>query len=123
MIRFHVLTPLRLSLYIILFACSSVGSIVDKKNTPSQVISDLARSKGNETREETVFGKILYVWLCGMSFVSQHERSKLLALALSSLLGENCSPTVLEHFPHIMTMVVEALHDITKVDDMGYAFE
>ncbi|EFN85422.1 Importin-11 [Harpegnathos saltator] len=88
-----------------------------------QVISDLARSKGNDTREEVVFGKILHVWLCGMALVSQHERSKLLALALCSLLGANCPPTVLEHFPHIMAMIVEALHDITKVDDMGYAFD
>lgn len=87
------------------------------------MISDLARSKGNDTREEAVFGKILYVWLCGMALVSQPERSKLLALALCSLLGGNCSSTVLEQFSHIMAMVVEALHDITKVDDMGYAFE
>lgn len=70
-----------------------------------------------------MFGKILQVWLCGMALVTQHERTKLLALALCSLLGANCPPTVLEHFPHIMAMVVEALHDITKIDDLGYAFE
>ncbi|XP_014473322.1 PREDICTED: importin-11 [Dinoponera quadriceps] len=88
-----------------------------------QVISDLARSKGNDMREEAVLSKILHVWLSGMALVSQHERSKLLALALCSLLGGNYSPTVFEHFSHIMAMVVEALHDITKVDDMGYAFD
>lgn len=87
------------------------------------MISDLARSKGNETTEEDVFGKILHVWLCGMGLVSQHERTKLLALALCSLLGVNSSPKIIEQFPHIMAMVVEALHDITKIDDLGYAFE
>ncbi|XP_012055952.1 PREDICTED: importin-11 [Atta cephalotes] len=85
-----------------------------------QIISDLARSIGTETREDIVLGKLIHSWVNAMPLVTQIERRKLLALALCSLLGANSPPTVLEYFPQIILNIVETLNDVTKFDDMGY---
>ncbi|XP_011865006.1 PREDICTED: importin-11 [Vollenhovia emeryi] len=84
-----------------------------------QIISDLTQSIGTETRD-VVLGKLVHSWVNAMPQVSQTERRKLLALALCSFLGANSPPTVLEHFPQIISNIVETLNDITKFDDMGY---
>lgn len=81
------------------------------------------QSVGNEAREEVMLEKMIRVWVCGMPLASQHERRKLLALALCSLLGANSPSTVLKFFPEIISNIVETLNDITKFDDMGYPFE
>ncbi|XP_076288957.1 importin beta11 isoform X1 [Lasioglossum baleicum] len=88
-----------------------------------QVISELTRKIGvNETREEEVLGKIIRVWVNQMQVVFQPERRKLLALALCSLLGANSPPSVLEHFPQIISNIVETLNDLTKLDNLEYDY-
>ncbi|XP_015591574.1 importin-11 isoform X2 [Cephus cinctus] len=85
-----------------------------------QVVNELARyMEGVETNEEDVLGQIVQIWVNRMPLVSQPERRKLLALALCSLLGANSPPSVLHHFPRIISNIVETLNDITKIDDMG----
>lgn len=83
---------------------------------------------GNEAREEIVLGEIIRVWVNRMPYISLLERRKLLALALCSLLGANSPPSVLQHFPLIISNIVGTLNDITKFDDIrcehiGYAIE
>lgn len=67
---------------------------------------------------DTVLGKILDVWLDKMSLVTQTERSKLLALALASLLTSK-NNVVLERFCGLLLCISEVLNDITRTDDMG----
>ncbi|XP_034176418.1 importin beta11 isoform X1 [Osmia lignaria lignaria] len=89
-----------------------------------QIISELTRKvAGNEGREEAVLGQIIRVWVNRMPFTFQPERRKLLALALCSLLGANSPPSVLQHFPLIISNIVETLNDMTKYDNIGYDIE
>ena len=89
-----------------------------------QIISELTRKvAGNEGREEAVLGQIIRVWVNRMTFTIQPERRKLLALALCSLLGANSPPSVLQHFPLIISNIVETLNDMTKYDNIGYDIE
>lgn len=87
-----------------------------------QIISELTRTLGTDAREEAVLGRILRVWVNRMPITTQPEKRKLLALALCSLLDAS-NPSVLEHFSEIVVNIVETLNDITKVDDIGYAFD
>lgn len=90
------------------------------KNIFVQIISELSRNiEGREVSEEALLGQIVYVWVNRMPLVTQHERRKLLALALCSFLGANSPQSVRQHFPHIISNIVETLNDITKYDDMG----
>ncbi|KAF7386417.1 importin-11 isoform X1 [Vespula maculifrons] len=90
------------------------------KNIFVQVISELSRNiGGGETNEEAVLGQIVHIWVSRMPLVTQPERRKLLALALCSLLEANSPPSVLQHFPSIISNIVETLNDITKYDDAG----
>ncbi|XP_076181543.1 importin beta11 isoform X2 [Ptiloglossa arizonensis] len=83
-----------------------------------QVISELTRKMGgNEEKEEAVFGQIIHVWVSQTHYIFKVERCKLLALALCSLLGANCPPSILKHFPQIISKIVEALNDITTITD------
>ncbi|XP_029049109.1 importin-11 isoform X2 [Osmia bicornis bicornis] len=89
-----------------------------------QIISELTRKvAGNEGREEAVLGQIIRVWVNRMTFTIQPERRKLLSLALCSLLGANSPPSVLQHFPLIISNIVETLNDMTKYDNIGYDIE
>lgn len=88
-----------------------------------QVIGDLVRQIGGDANEEAVLGQMVRVWVDRMPLVTQHERRKLLALALCSLLGANSPPAVLQHFNRILSNVVETLNDITKITDMGCCME
>ncbi|XP_046626086.1 importin-11 [Neodiprion virginianus] len=85
-----------------------------------QVIGELSRQVGGgEWSEEAVLGRMVSIWVNRMPLVSQLERRKLLALGLCSLLGADSPPCVLQHFPRMVSNIVEALNDITKIDDMG----
>lgn len=89
-----------------------------------QIISEVTRKvSGNEGREDAVLGQIIRVWVNRMSFTFQPERRKLLSLALCSLLGANSPPSVLQHFPLIISNIVETLNDMTKYDNIGYDIE
>lgn len=84
------------------------------------MIGELSRNiGGGETNEEAVLGQIVHIWVSRMPLVTQPERRKLLALALCSLLEANSPPSVLQHFPSIISNIVETLNDITKYDDVG----
>ncbi|XP_076243616.1 importin beta11 isoform X2 [Calliopsis andreniformis] len=88
-----------------------------------QIISEITRIMNkDEAREEVVLGQIINEWVDHMPFITQLERRKLLALALCSLLEANSPPSVLEHFPDIMSNIVETLNDITKIDNIEYTF-
>ncbi|KAG8311858.1 Importin-11 [Homalodisca vitripennis] len=71
---------------------------------------------------DTVTAKIMDVWLEKMSLVTQPERSKLLALALCSLLTSQ-NQIILDRFPSILLFVTEVLNDITRLDDIGVHIE
>ncbi|XP_053971959.1 importin-11 [Hylaeus volcanicus] len=94
-----------------------------------QVISELTRKLGGiEGKEDAVFEQIIRVWLMVGVFSADRGRCKLLALALCSLLGANCPPSVLEHFPQIISKIVHVLNDITPFDKsdcdrIGFAIE
>ncbi|XP_043499006.1 importin-11 [Polistes fuscatus] len=90
------------------------------RNIFVQVIGELSRNiGGGETNEEAVLGQIVRIWVDRMPLVTQPEQRKLLALALCSLLEANSLPSVLQHFPSIISNIVETLNDITKYDDAG----
>ncbi|KAG7205080.1 hypothetical protein KM043_005455 [Ampulex compressa] len=109
--------PMVMTMYLSIVARVLLGS----RDIFVEVISELSRTIGaSGTREEAVLGQMIHVWVSRMPLASQPERRKLLALALCSLLGANSPPSVLEHFPRIISNIVETLNDITKYDDMGY---
>lgn len=81
-----------------------------------QVINELTKKLGgNETTETVVLGQIIRVWVTKMPYVSPRHRRRLLALALCSLLGANSPPSVLQHFPLIISNIVETLNDIIQI--------
>ncbi|XP_026671857.1 importin-11 isoform X1 [Ceratina calcarata] len=83
-----------------------------------QVINEVTRKlemDGNETKEEAVLGKIIHTWLNHMPYVMS-DKSKLLAVALCSLLEVNSPPSVFQHFPLMISNIVGTLNDITKYD-------
>lgn len=61
--------------------------------------------------------RIIDVWLVHMSYVTQSEGMKILALALCSLLNANSPPVVFQNFSTIISSIVEVLNDIMRVDD------
>ncbi|XP_043263596.1 importin-11 isoform X1 [Colletes gigas] len=86
-----------------------------------QIISELTRKMGgNEEKEEAVLGQIISAWVNQRQMTSRLDRCKLFALALCSLLEANCPPSVLEHFPQIISKIVETLNDITTHDNIEY---
>ncbi|XP_033230848.1 importin-11 isoform X2 [Belonocnema kinseyi] len=84
-----------------------------------EVIRELSRQLGGDANEENVLGQITRVWVAKMPLVHQLEQEKLLALVLCFLLDASSPPSVLQFFPQILSNIIEALNDITKVDDMG----
>lgn len=82
----------------------------------SQTINNVALSHNNT--EQSILSKILDVWLNKMCNVSQLEQRKLLGLALANILTTQSRP-VLDRFGRIMVNILEALNDITKLDDNG----
>ncbi|XP_031837056.1 importin beta11 isoform X2 [Nomia melanderi] len=87
-----------------------------------QVISELTRKIGGNQTREAVLGQIIRVWVNRMQLEFLPEKRKLLALALCSLLGANSPPSVLEHFPKIISNIVETLNDVTKFDNSEYDY-
>lgn len=77
------------------------------------MIATAAHSKSETS--ELFLDRILTVWNNTMPLVTQKEKRKLLALALSSLLTVQ-SPVVMAQFPIILRNIVEALHDIVDTE-------
>ncbi|XP_012268880.2 importin-11 [Athalia rosae] len=108
--------PMVMSMYLSIVARVLLGS----RDIFVQVIGELSRKVGGgESSEEAVLGRMVLIWVNRMPCVSQPERRKLLALGLCSLLGADSPPCVIQHFPLMVSNIIEALNDITKIDDMG----
>ncbi|XP_054286364.1 importin-11-like [Macrosteles quadrilineatus] len=104
--------PMVMSMYLSIIA----RVLLISRDMFSRVVVHLAESL--KVTLESVTSKILDVWLDKMSLVTQPERSKLLSLALASLITSQ-SPVVLQRFCSILLSVSEVLNDITRTDDMG----
>ncbi|KAG8035764.1 hypothetical protein G9C98_001420 [Cotesia typhae] len=92
--------------------------LLNARDIFAQVISELVKEIGGEENEETVMARIIDVWLVHMSYVTQSEGMKILALALCSLLNANSPPVVFQNFSTIIGSIVEVLNDIMRLDDM-----
>lgn len=66
--------------------------------------------------------QILDVWVSKMTLVSQHDKRKLLSLALSSLLTVQ-NDAIYERFSGILLNICETLNDIMKEDEDGIVSE
>lgn len=66
--------------------------------------------------------QILDVWVSKMALVSQHDKRKLLSLALSSLLTVQ-NDAIYERFSGILLNICETLNDIMKEDEDGIVSE
>ncbi|XP_053596445.1 importin-11 [Microplitis demolitor] len=91
--------------------------LLNTRDVFAQVISELVKEIGGEENEGTVMTRIIDVWLVHMSYVTQSEGMKILALALCSLLNANSPPVVFQNFSTIISSIVEVLNDIMRVDD------
>lgn len=67
---------------------------------------------------ESLLKQVLLVWNATMPSVTQLEKRKLLALALTSLLTVQSS-VVLSQFSAIVKNIVEALNDIMDIDSLS----
>ncbi|XP_034939716.1 importin-11 [Chelonus insularis] len=92
--------------------------LLDNRGVFAELISDLMKEIGEEQTEETVMNRILEVWLLHVSDFTQSDNMKIMALALCSLLSIDSPPIIYRHFPTIISVVVEVLNDILKLDDM-----
>ncbi|XP_075209818.1 importin-11-like [Lycorma delicatula] len=81
-----------------------------------QVAEEVAQSMGEAV--EVVVSKIFDVWLGKLHFVTQHDRRKLLGLALASLLTSQ-SRVVFDRFCGFLLAIAEILNDITRTDETG----
>ncbi|XP_048255112.1 importin-11-like [Haliotis rufescens] len=103
--------PMLMSMYLSLFS----RVLLQNQELMWSVLEQTAPHLGQDSQQ--ALGKLLDLWCDKMDWVSQPERKKICALALSSLLTVNLS-TVVEKFSSIINMCVEVLHDVCRQDEV-----
>ncbi|XP_043278117.1 importin-11 isoform X2 [Venturia canescens] len=85
--------------------CIMSRVLLSSKETFAQVISELARSVGDNATEESVLGQIIEVWVIRMTSLT--NSTKLLSLGLCSLLSPDSPQIVFQHFPQMIYRIAE----------------
>lgn len=107
--------PMMMTMYLAIVA----RVILDSKTAFLECVNDLARDLNKSDKLDEVMGQVIGEYVNHVPLVTQHKKRKLLALALCSLLDINSPPVVFEHFPYILSNIVEVLNDISKCNDTG----